>query len=279
MGWIVISRDAGANANVRIAAGQAEWDEADTDAPSLNIDGAAAAARSPEQSLNLARRLSQGRILSIGVGERTVEVSLAGAAAALLWMDERQDRIGTATGIMRPGDGDERVIRPPVRPPTITAVRGPAQTGLPQSGVTLPPPLARLPEVQSCLEELWTGAEPMHSAARVADGVYLWGVECFRGAYNIGQRFWITGENGADPRPASLPSASGEPTNELVNGGYDPATGTLGGFFRGRGLGDCGMVQEWAWTGQAFELTREVSMPMCAGMPMTHWPAIYRTGD
>ena len=280
-GWIILSRDAGAEAPLRVVAGQAAWDEEEAGAPPrLTLDGRAIQLpREPDRTLALARDLAQGRTLSIGVNDQAVEVSLAGAAAALLWIDERQGRLGTPGTVMRPGDAAADGVPGPAPLPVVTAVRAPAQTGIPQSGLTLPPPLQRLPEVRACLDELWPGAEPIHSAAHLSDGVYLWGVECFRGAYNLGQRFWITGEDGADPRPANLPTASGEATNELVNAAFDPASGTLDAFARGRGLGDCGVIQEWAWTGQAFVLTREVSMPECAGMSAEHWPALYRTRE
>lgn len=278
-GWIILTRDAGAGAPVQVAAGQAAWDETEAGAaPRLVLDGRPLAlSDDPARTLSLARDLARGQALSVIAGDQTVEVSLSGAAAALLWIDERQGRLDTATAVMRPGDEPADRIPDPAPLPVVAGVAAPAQTDLPRSGVTLPLALRRLPEVRSCLDELWPDAEPLHSVARLADGVYLWGVECFRGAYNLGQRFWITGEDGADPRPAALPTASGEAVNELVNAAFDPASGTLDAFARGRGLGDCGVIQEWAWTGQAFALTREAVMSECAGMSAEHWPALYRT--
>lgn len=278
-GWIILSRDAGAGAAIRVAAGQAAWDVAEADAvPRLTLDGRPLdMSDDPRRTLALARDLAQGQVLTIGVDDQSVEVSLSGASAALLWIDERQGRVGTPGAVMRPGDGPADRIPEPAPLPVVTGVAAPAQTGLPGSGVTLPPALQGRPDVRSCVEEWWPGAEPIHSVARLADGVYLWGVECFRGAYNLGQGFWITGEDGADPRPADLPRILGEADNVLVNAAFDPESGILDAFARGRGLGDCGVIQAWAWTGQAFVLTREVSMPVCAGMSAEHWPALYRT--
>ena len=86
-----------------------------------------------------------------------------------------------------------------------------------------------------------------------------------------------------DVRPAVLPHweprrRGGEGDLWLVNPQYDPAAQTLTVFPRGRGLGDCGTIQTWTWTGpQGFALKEERFMGDCQGMSPDHWPTTWRT--
>lgn len=67
------------------------------------------------------------------------------------------------------------------------------------------------------------------------------------------------------------------PDNSTVNGAYDPKTRTLSAFAKGRGIGDCGSAQTWAWTGDRFVLTEESTMGQCAGVRSDLWPVAWRT--
>ena len=272
-GWVMITREAGASAPARVAASLAGWGDEST--PRLTLDGRQVDPAA-DNGRDLAQALSQGDALTLSEGEQTVTLSLSGAAAALLWIDDKQGRVGTPTALMRRGDLDAGAVPGPAAPPRVTAAPAASQAGLPDEGVTLPASLERLPEVRTCTAEILPGMTPLHTVDRLGEGIYLWGVECFRGAYNLGQRFWITGEDGATPRPVDFPSATGESGRELVNAAFDPESGTLDAFARGRGLGDCGLIQHWVWTGQRFVLTFEKSMTECAGMTPDLWPTLYR---
>ncbi|MFN3536941.1 MAG: DUF1176 domain-containing protein [Brevundimonas sp.] len=277
-GWVIVMRDAGADADVEVRAGFPIWEEEEAAAPQIALDGRSVDL-GVEDGLALARALSQGQTLTLSEQDRTAALSLSGAAAALLWIDDKQGRIGTPTAFMRPGDRDAGTIPGPATASRVIRAAAASQAGLPDQDVRLPAALERLPEVQGCAAEGVEGTTPMHSVARLGEGTYLWGVECFRGAYNLGQRFWITGEDGANPRPVDFPSATGEPARELVNAAFDPASATLDAFFRGRGLSDCGTIQNWVWSGERFVLTLEMSMDECAGMTPDLWPALYRSED
>lgn len=273
-GWVVITREAGASAPAQVTAGLPGWDEDST--PRLTLDGRAIDP-AEDNGLELARALGQGRNLTLSQNDQSVTLSLSGAAAALLWIDDKQGRVGTPTALVRRGDLDAGTVPGPAAPPAVTRAPAASQAGLPSEGVSLPAALQRLPDVQTCTSELMPGMTPLHSVVRLGAGTYLWGVECFRGAYNLGQRFWITGEDGANPRPVDFPSATGEPERELVNAAFDPDSATVDAFARGRGLGDCGTVRHWVWTGERFVLTFESSMDECAGMTPDLWPTLYRS--
>jgi hypothetical protein len=93
----------------------------------------------------------------------------------------------------------------------------------------------------------------------------------------MGHDWYVTGPGGQDPRPATLASADGKPSNGTVNGGYSADTRTIDAFSKGRGLGDCGVASTWTWTGRTFVLTRESTMEDCEGIPADVWPTTWRT--
>ncbi len=248
-----------------------EQRDADPDDPPLGV----VQAETPE----LIRAMAEGEAMTLGAGEEAVAISLSGASAALLWIDERQGRLDTPTALIR--RGDERPAGAVPSPPSLPRVPvAPAvsQVGLPDVPV-LPDSLARDPAVLECAADVsHLDAEfTRPTVARLSDGVELWGVSCFAGAYNFGTAYWITGEGGRDPRPAVFAGATGEADNVLVNAAYDPDTRTIAAFNKGRGLGDCGVDQAWVWSGRAFVLIREASMSECWGVPSDLWPTTWRT--
>ena len=56
---------------------------------------------------------------------------------------------------------------------------------------------------------------------------------------------------------------------------WDEGTRRLASFFKGRGLGDCGAGQEWAWDGEMFRLIHAEAMGECRGSTdyITIWRA------
>ncbi len=57
----------------------------------------------------------------------------------------------------------------------------------------------------------------------------------------------------------------------IVEGGL-----VLSSFARGRGLGDCGVIADWAWDGGGFRLLGYTVMEECRGVPVDDWPVLYR---
>jgi uncharacterized protein DUF1176 len=56
-------------------------------------------------------------------------------------------------------------------------------------------------------------------------------------------------------------------TYQLSNADYDEKTHILGSFHKGRGVGDCGSIGEWKWTGADFKLTGYWLKEDCDGEP------------
>ncbi|MGZ9098711.1 MAG: DUF1176 domain-containing protein [Brevundimonas sp.] len=299
VGWVRVALDAGPDARPSVMAGM--WpgdDQGEADPLSLVIDGARFVTRSvpeadaphgriaDEDALRVIAAMARGRAMSLSISIRDagapaedVAVSLSGAAAALLWIDERQGRLNTTTALIRRGDRPASTV--PAAPPLPRVTPAPAisQDGFGETGQTLPAALEALPAVKACRAETrdsdWASGAVM--SARLDAATELWAAPCFLGAYNIGHEWFVTGPAGADPRPAVLVSASGEAGNATINGGYSPETRTLSAFAKGRGLGDCGTRSAWIWSGRAFVLTAEARMEDCQGVPADLWPSTWST--
>jgi hypothetical protein len=292
-GWVRIAVSPGPDARPSVMAGF--WTGEDTgrsDALTLIIDGERFVATPTPDADTIQGRLgdadavraiaamARGRTMSLAAaaGDHP-SVSLSGVSAALLWIDERQGRLDSTTALIRRGARPASAV--PAAPPLPRVMPAPpvAQAGFGAEDQTLPAALEALPAVKACRAETsyndYVGKAVI--SARLDAATELWGVPCFSGAYNIGHDWYVTGPGGRNPRPAVLASASGETGAGTVNGDYAPETRTLSEFNKGRGLGDCGIVRTWTWTGQAFALTSGSEMTECWGMPSDLWPTTWRT--
>ncbi|HYJ83581.1 MAG TPA: DUF1176 domain-containing protein [Allosphingosinicella sp.] len=199
-------------------------------------------------------------------------VSLKGASAALLYMDEQQRRTGTATALVRPGS------RPPAAAPA------------PPLPVVTAPPLSRarplalsaaairaLRAKHGCSIGEVGGPDETESAALGANETLLL-LACGSGAYNVSYVPFIVRRGGRaalapfDHRPGWW-AEEGKPM--LVNAGWDKERGLLTSLSKGRGLGDCGTTSEYAWDGRAFRLVEQSEMGECRGSTdyITTWRA------
>jgi hypothetical protein len=224
------------------------------------------------QSRALLSVLANGRTLSLMEGQNpAAAISLAGSSAALRFMDDRQKRAGTVSALVARGPRAASTVPAPPPPPVVTAAPTVAQTRLPSR-----PPPALQAQLHGCDEDILDlGLDPQ--VARLTQGQVFWGMVCWRGAYNVVYRLFLTDERGGDVRPLTLDYPGGEATSELMNISFDPKTQTLMNFDKGRGLGDCGALTEWIWTGRRFEAAHQTFMPECQGVMSDYWPVSYRS--
>lgn len=212
------------------------------------------------------------------------EISLDGASAALLWMDERQRRIGTETALVRPGSRPASAVPSPPPLPMKPAAR-------PASGGSVPATLPRaalrafaaLPG-GACNQDDDAREDPV--IVRLAPRLLLVAIGCWRGAYNFSRAYFLLEEGQSPrisparfPRPGDVPREQGQdaaPDNILVNAEFDPLTGTITHFAKGRGIGDCGEAGTWQWDGRAFQPVARTIMPVCRGL-LDNWFEVYRT--
>lgn len=211
-------------------------------------------------------------------GERVIgEVSLSGAVAALLWIDEQQKRLDTVTALIRRGAKPASAV---LAPPAVPGVRA-AKPG--------PPPDKTFPKAVLAKGRTICGAddpkpEPGESVALSGNLVAYW-FECraMSGAYNAWSGLVIAPRDAPTaarvlqlPYPPGQVAIEGIAKHLVVNAGLDEKTLRLTMFAKSRGPGDCGSAGEWVFDGQEFRLARYQAMPVCGGLTSDEWPVIYR---
>jgi hypothetical protein len=219
-------------------------------------------------------------------------VSLDGASAALLWMDDRQKRVGTVTALARPGERPASAVPLPPAAPAALASRlangGPAPQALPRAITDAVMAAYRRIPGDDCNQE--DGERGAPSIDRLGPQLLLVGIRCWRGAYNFSRAYYLVEEGerpqvrpAAFPRLAILPREPGagpEPADNILwNADFSARTSGISHFSKGRGLGDCGERGHWQWDGRAFRPAMLRLMPVCRGVLSTYWFPLYRTRE
>jgi hypothetical protein len=204
----------------------------------------------------LTRRLAGGETLGVAdaTGAEVGTVSLTGAAAALRWIDAQQGRAGTTGAIVaRGGKADTRPA------PALPVVQAPAIRG--EAALLDPQVVVAMRRQGQCD----SNGLPEATTAPLGGGRTLALIPCVVGAYNIlsvvavVERGEATAANFDVPVQAEV--AGGMPV--VVNGGF--ADGVLRSDAKGRGIGDCGIAQKFAWDGKGFRLIERREMEECRG--------------
>jgi hypothetical protein len=220
---------------------------------------------------------SAGRLqLHAGDGKPLGTVSLRGASAALLYMDEKQRRTGTGTALVRPGSRPPDLLSAP--PPLPVVLARPLSSARPLA--LAPAAMAALRKKHGCTIDEVGGPDEAETAALARDETLLL-LACGSGAYNVSYVPFILHRGGGGVR-AELAAfdaqqdwwaEEGKPI--LINAGWDKEKGLLGSFSKGRGLGDCGTMAEYAWDGSVFRLVEQAEMAECRGSTdyITTWRA------
>jgi hypothetical protein len=291
-GFIRLVRAAGPDAAPRVTLRTETEDGDDGKAPltwRVSVDGAtpagleAVAAKagdderraelSPAQARALLAAARNGASLTLTGGKTPITITLAGSSAALLWIDDRQGRVGTLTALAARGPKPASAVPAAAPPPAVAAAAAVSQAGLP---TRLPAAIRALPKVKDCDDPDAAKLDP--TVARLGPHQVLWGAPCSEGAYNVLSLLFIADEAGHGAREIVPPDAHPphpKPPQELMNVDYDPATRTLTAFAKARGLGDCGSLEHWIWDGKAFRLLDETVMGDCQGVPPDDWPSLY----
>jgi len=90
---------------------------------------------------------------------------------------------------------------------------------------------------------------------------------CGNGAYNY-YSYALLIDNAGKVRPATFEISGGMgegSDNSLVNADWDEKSREITTYAKGRGLGDCGSIQAYAWDGRSFRLKRMGVMGECRG--------------
>lgn len=237
----------------------------------------------PRDPAGVATRLGQATRIALldGKGAELAQVSVKGSAAALLYMDEQQRRVDTATALVRRGFRPASSVPSPPPLPRINEVRpggsGPAWRRLSRMRAD------RLRAAGGCDPDLDLAGYPPEM--RPLDRrTMLVLIRCWQAAYNSSSLVLVGRKSdGSDLAPAKFDynaSVAEQPNVYAAPDGadWDEEKDRLISRFKGRGLGDCGSGQEWAWDGARFRLVREDMMSECRGSTdyITTWRAQVR---
>lgn len=231
------------------------------DAPAVSGDAAEA----------IVAAMANGHALDIrsASGDGLSGLSLKGASAALRYIDAQQGRAGTMTAIVAKG-----------AKPASTVPAGPA---IPQIGAVVPVGQAFKPSAamisgmkkQAGCDDTAFGDVESHALGGDATVVL---VPCGSGAYNMMSAVFVARDGQVAPARIDAPTGIGPDDEQpavpqVVNADFDD--GVLGTYAKGRGLGDCGVTQNFVWDGAMFRLSKQAEMGECRGDPdyITTWTA------
>ena len=286
---VMLERD-GPKAAISIAARGAKVDGLPLTLPRSDTAGtmyASATTADPTHTRALVNALRRSQALDITadwVADRQRNLlSLAGAAAALLYMDAVQQRLNTTTALMRVGiKGASAVPAPPVRPTVVAdrtasvGSRDPKLAAAVRANRRALPPVRRSQWEQEMLTDPVKEPDDQVEPLGGRDALVL--LQVGRGAYNFAYiAYYVPGGNAKGAQRLSFPAPGRTASSEvLVNAGFDPTTRKLGFFNKARGLGDCGTTGEYVWTGKGFALVEYAAMSICEGLPPELWPVLWR---
>jgi hypothetical protein len=196
-------------------------------------------------------------------GKTVGRVSLGGASAALLYMDDQQKRVGTVTALARPGNAAASSVPPPPPLPIVRAAPATKARPIPLSAARV----KALRKAQGCeIEEVGGPDEIEVHALDARRSLVL--LACGSGAYNVSYAVLIATANGSKvdiaPAPFDIKEDWWEGNQPVLVNAYWENNG-LGAYAKGRGLGDCGTSQSFAWDGSRFRLVEQNEMGECRG--------------
>jgi hypothetical protein len=230
------------------------------------------------QAMGIARGLANGKSARVVLSDGSaIAISLAGSSAALRYIDAIQQRAGTMGAIIATGAAQD--IAEATAAPQLIARAATRLIDLPD--------LKRYPGViaETGCEFRMEGAQDSVESLGQRGGkdMALVLIACDSGAYNFGSAVMIAERPMEDPdarwtfRKAEFETETGwgdaQNVAQVVNASFDPATGTLSEFAKGRGLGDCGTSSSYAWDGERFRLAERHVMDECRGA--WDWPRVW----
>jgi len=216
----------------------------------------------------LSAQFQTGRRLELRDAEDVLlgSTSLNGFKEAVAEIDARQGRSHTVTALAQVGPMPATIVPTPPALPLITPRKPPKEDILKLTSDET----KRLLGIGAC--DL--GDEPpiTTDAVRLDGKTWLGLVSCAMGSYNVMTAPVLISGRGKARRAKLaefdfLPSASASVTSPLLaNANWDPTTGELVSYAKGRGLGDCGTTETYVWDGKRFRLISQMAMGECRGV-------------
>ena len=217
-----------------------------------------------EQTKALLNGLKKENEIRLTYGKTTLKVSDKGAAAAMLKMDEFQQRLNTPSALIRPGQEKHAVLAPKVEPKIdAVSVKNRKTIELKHGEKQFNHVLALLRKANSCDDEDITSQDitlyPLTQNKVLAEAL------CVRGAYQ-GTNYYAVLDN----KLSKVEQVLAEQYNRAE---YDEKQGYafVRGTYKGRGIGDCWSSQDAVWNGKIFIRTSEWTTGSCKGFPGGAW--------
>ena len=240
-----------------------------------NISEEGIAKLSEKQTTELLTALKGNADIEVVFGEFKEKVSDKGAAAAMLKMDEFQQRLNTPSALIRQGQEKHAVLAPQAVP-KIEAVRvnNRQTTELKRGEKQFDAVLALLRKSNRtnknsenyCYalhkDDVWNEQITLYPLTK---GKVLAEAICLAGAYQSTYYYAVLDEK--------LTKIEQVLANQYNYADYDKNTHVLKveGSFKGRGIGDCWAGQEAVWNGKTFIHTEEHTSGSCKGFAGGAW--------
>ncbi len=221
-----------------------------------------------------------GTRLSMPVADGPVSASLHGMSAALLLMDSVQGRVGTTGALAKKGERAEKSVPAAVAAPKLAPF--PKTQAMADDEAQKLGGLVIKATQQEWNQELEEQQPPEANVYALDSKTALVLIRTSCGAYNCSYALYQTPRAlPVKPRPPTIQPLPWQGSDTEVSGSvsYDPLTGVLESFDKGRGIGDCGTHQTWRFNGKAFELRSMEMMATCSGTPSQYWPTMWRSRE
>ena len=241
--------------------------------PNISEDGNAKL--SEKQTTELLTALKGNASIEVIFGEFKEKVSDKGAAAAMLKMDEFQQRLNTPSALIRQGQEKHAVLAPQAAPKIeAVSVNNRKTTELKRGEKQFDAVLALLRKSNRtnknsenyCYalhkDDVWNEQITLYPLTK---GKVLAEAICLAGAYQSTYYYAILDEK--------LTKIEQVLANQYNYADYDKNTHVLKveGSFKGRGIGDCWAGQEAVWNGKTFIRTEEHTSGSCKGFAGGAW--------
>ena len=217
-----------------------------------------------EQTKALLSGLKKESEIRLTYGKTTLKVSDKGAAAAMLKMDEFQQRLNTPSALIRQGQEKHAVLAPQAAPKVeAVSVNNRKTIELKRGEKQFNHVLALLRKANSCDDEDITSQDitlyPLTQNKVLAEAL------CVRGAYQ-GTNYYAVLDN----KLSKVEQVLAEQYNRAE---YDEKQGYafVRGTYKGPGVGDCWSSQDAVWNGKIFIRTSEWTTGSCKGFPGGAW--------
>ena len=218
-----------------------------------------------EQTKALLSGLKKESEIRLTYGKTTLKVSDKGAAAAMLKMDEFQQRLNTPSALIRQGQEKHAVLAPQAAPKVeAVSVNNRKTIELKRGEKQFNHVLALLRKAyDGCVDEDLESQDitlyPLTQNKVLAE------VLCVRGAYQRTNYYAVL-----DDKLSKVEQILAGLYNEA---GYDEKQGYafVRGAYKGRGVGDCWSSQDAVWNGKIFIRTSKWTTGSCKGFGGGAW--------